>query len=196
MWLSVFEQKARSTPPWLFALIIAALIAVQAAVEFAVGRVPICVCGTIRLWAGVVQSPENSQQIFDWYTFSHVIHGLGLYGLMWLVAPRFPVALRLVLTVAVEGAWEMLENSNFIIDRYRATISYDYRGDSILNSVSDTVATIFGFTLAYWLPVWVAVALALLLEVFVGYEIRDNLTLNIIMLIYPFDAIRTWQGGA
>ena len=180
-------------PIWACVLIAAGLLASLAVVLLLMGRPLWCECGYIKLWHGVVMSSENSQHITDWYTISHIIHGFGLYGVLWLVGPR-SLELRFVIALAAEVAWEIFENTDFVINRYRAdTIALDYYGDSVINSMADVLACALGFVLASRLPVWMTLVVAVAIEGILAYVIRDNLTLNIIMLIYPFEAIKEWQ---
>jgi hypothetical protein len=176
---------------------ILAVVIAAAAAELAMGRSALCPCGHFALWHGVVQSNENSQQLTDWYSFSHVIHGFLFYGAAWLLLRRAPLAARLFAAVVVESTWEVLENSPIIIDRYRAvTMAWGYAGDSVLNSMADIACMMVGFFLARKLPIWATIAIAVAFELFTLWAIRDNLTLNVLMLVAPSAAIRAWQAAA
>ena len=182
------------TRAWLPPLL---LMLAAAAILLAMGRSPICACGRVTLWVSSSTSPETSQMLADWYSASHIVHGLLFYAALSLVARRWPVERRFLVALAVEASWEIAENSPWIIDRYRsATTAIGYTGDSVLNSVSDIMMMGLGFLLARRLPLWAALLMVVVLELVPLAIIRDNLTLNVIMLLHPVDAIRTWQAGA
>ncbi|WP_347139883.1 DUF2585 domain-containing protein [Paracoccus sp. SSK6] len=187
----MFTKKA--FPYWC----VVAVIAGAAMVLLAAGRVPICECGYVKLWHGQTVSSENSQHLSDWYTPSHLIHGIIFYAALWLVARRVPLGWRLLAATLVEAAWEIVENSDAVIERYRAvTIALDYYGDSVVNSVADILAMVAGFYLARWLPVWLSIAIVVGFEALTIWLIRDGLALNVLMLLWPMDSVRAWQAGA
>ena len=172
-----------------FLIIIAAALA-----ELAMGRHPVCTCGTVDLWVGLRDSPKTSQMLADWYSLSHIVHGLIFYFLLWLLFRRSPVALRFLGALLIEAAWEVTENTPFVIDRYReTTAALGYSGDSVINSVSDILMMALGFLAARKLPVWAAVLLVIALEVLPLFVIRDNLTLNVWNLLAPNPAVQAWQ---
>ena len=182
-----------------YVLIFLLILVVFAGTLFLMGRLPICACGYVKLWQNDVMSAENSQHLMDWYTLSHIIHGFGFFALMWWISKKFfhgqlPLGLMFIAAVLLETGCEVLENSPMIINYYRAnTVSLGYVGDSIINSLGDVLSMSFGFYLAYKLPVKVTIALLIIMELLAGFVIRDNLTLNILMFIHPFQAVKSWQ---
>ena len=176
--------------------IIVAVVAFSGFLELEMGRTPTYKYGPVRLWSGDVYSNQNSQQVADPYTFTHLVHGAALYGLLRLMFAASPPSLRFAIAISAESAWEVLENTDVVINRYRAdTIALDYYGDSIINSMADILACALGFWVAKRFPTWLTVSSIIALEVVLGFWIRDNLILNILMLLHPVEGIRTWQTG-
>jgi hypothetical protein len=186
----------RPLAPWQTAALAVAIVAAGALALAAMGHPWICTCGTVKFWYGGINTSEGSQHLTDWYSWTHIEHGLIFYLVLWLVARRLPLSWRFAIAVMVEVGWEIVENSPWIIDRYRtATISLNYFGDSVVNSVGDVLSMMLGFLIAARLPVWFGIVFALAVEAVLAVVIRDNLVLNIIMLLFPLDAIRQWQAG-
>jgi uncharacterized protein DUF2585 len=174
--------------------IVVAIVCLAAILQIAMGRPLTYRNGPVRWWSGDITSDQNSQQISDPYTLTHVIHGAAFYGLTRLVLPSAFLYTRLLGAITLEAAWEVYENTDQVIERYRAeTISLGYYGDSVINSVADILACLFGFWLTSRLPTRLTIAWVVVVEVLLAFWIRDNLTLNIIMLLHPVDAIRAWQ---
>ena len=186
----------------MYGVAAAALVALQITVLHAFGQPFFAASGRILLWVNDVFSPDMSQQLADWYSFSHIIHGFIFFGLLYLVAPRLPLGVRLLIAMGIEIGWEITENTPMTIQHYRQqALAAGYRGDSILNSLSDTLMMSTGFFIASRLRARYVIAVALGLEIFTACTIRDNLTLNVINLIAPRDwapiqAIHSWQAGA
>lgn len=188
------QTTSSSTRFWLTVTLL--IIAVQIIAQYAMGRIWICECGYVKLFEPGVNTAGNSQHLFDWYTPSHIIHGFLFYLLGWAVMRGKPLAMKLSLAAFIEAAWEILENSPIVIDRYRtATMAVGYTGDSILNSGMDMVSMIAGFLFAARAPVWLTVTIALVFEVLTAFIIRDNLTLNVVMLVWPVEAVKIWQSA-
>lgn len=176
---------------WLF---IALVVLATIMVEWWMGRLAFGPDGRFGWFEGDIWSAAQSQRVADPYSVTHLVHGFLFYGLLFLVARRQPVTIRLLLAITLEALWEILENSPIVIDRYRAvTIAQGYVGDSILNSVSDILMAAIGFLMAWRLRLVVSLALVVVAEILMVYFYRDNLTLNIVMLLWPIDAIREWQ---
>ena len=172
------------------------ILLATAAILLAMGRNPICTCGTIDPWVGLRDSPKTSQMLADWYSLSHVVHGLLFYAGLWLVARRWPAEWRFLAALLIESAWEVIENTPLVIDRYReTTAALGYSGDSVINSMSDILMMCVGFLAARRLPVWTSIALLVVLEVVPLFVIRDNLALNILNLLAPNAAVAAWQAG-
>ncbi len=183
-------RRSRAVP-WALLIIVTA-----AATLLAMGRNPLCSCGTVELWVGNTASSKTSQMLSDWYSPSHLVHGFLFYAALWLVARRWPLERRFLAALLVEAAWEVAENTPWVIDRYReATIALGYTGDSVINSMADLGWMILGFGIARRLPAWATVAIAVAFELLTLLVIRDNLTLNVWMLLAPNDSIKAWQSA-
>ncbi|MDB4978027.1 MAG: hypothetical protein JWM56_213 [Candidatus Peribacteria bacterium] len=191
--MTQIQSSIRNHPSALAGTIILVLITAQALILHFMGRIAMCACG-FGLWTGNAWSNATSQHFADPYSLSHILHGFIFYALLTIFSKKLTVRQRLVIATVIEIGWELLENSPVIINRYRAaTASLDYMGDSILNSVGDVVSCILGFYLAARLPVKWTLVISLLIELGMLFFIRDNLTLNVIMLIYPIRAVKIWQ---
>lgn len=169
-----------------------------ASVELYSGRSLLGPDGKFGWWDGDVWSSENSQRVADAYSFSHIIHGMLFYAILWFIARklpgRFPLKYRFLIALIIEAGWELLENSPLIINRYReATISLGYVGDSVLNSTCDVLMVAIGFLIARFSKIWISIVLIIAFELGCLFWVRDNLTLNVIMLVHPIESIKTWQ---
>ncbi len=173
------------------------LFALQGVALFLMGQPSICTCNVVKVWEGMVLSSGNSQHLTDWYTISHVLHGAGFYYLLSWFFPRLSLPQKFLIAIGFEVGWEVLENGELLIDRYRKTaLAQGYVGDSILNSLSDTLAMLVGFVIAWRFKWWLIIPLMFLVELWSIYMIHDGLLFNMIQLIYPLDFIDEWQRGS
>jgi Protein of unknown function (DUF2585) len=189
----MLQARMKRAVPWL------AIVLVLMATAYLLrsqGRLWWRPCNHLCLWSGRAWSSDNSQQLFGSFTFTHVLHGFLFCGLLTLVLPRLSALWRLSIAVSMEALWEVAENSEFIIRRYREwTVAHGYNGDTIVNSFGDILACGLGFVLARQLGFRRALAVFMLTEVTLAFWIRDSLLLNVLMLIYPIDAIKHWQAA-
>ena len=181
---------------WPITVMVTTLLVTMVELRFQ-GRLWLCSCGKIYLWVGNIHSSDNSQHLLDPYAFTHLLHGVVIFWVLALALPNLRAHWQLTLAVAIEAAWEVFENSAFVIDRYReATIALGYEGDTIVNSMSDIIVCGIGFALATYLGFRRSFALFALTELLLVVWIRDSLILNVVMLIYPIEAIKAWQMGS
>lgn len=172
----------------------AGLVVILIGILALMGRPFFCPCGTLKLWQGDVFSPQVSQHLTDWYTFTHVIHGILLYGGLWWLLPDKSHGHRFIMALAIEGSWEIFENTEFVIDYYRQnTMAVEFYGDTIINSVSDLGAMAVGYWITFNLPLWGSVGMLVVIEVLLTLIIRDSFFLNVLMFLYPFEFIKSWQ---
>lgn len=195
----LWPARKRTPPaaqPWIYAVLIVALFAAKALVLWALDRPFLCPCGFARVWHAGISGPENSQHLADWYSPSHLIFGMLFYWLMWKTSRHWPRGWLYVAATVASVGWEVAENLPFMIERFGDTgLGQPYAGDSILNSVGDTVFTLAGFALAMRLPVAATIVLAAALEVAAGLVARDSFLLTLVTFIHPLDAIQRWQAG-
>jgi Protein of unknown function (DUF2585) len=189
-------DDTRSLPRLAYLGAGATILALAGALELAMGRKIWGVSGQRGIWSGDINSPHNSQYLTDPYSFSHLTHGILLYGITWPFARKVSRPGRALMALALEATWEVFENTNMVIERYRAaTISLHYYGDSVMNSMCDILTCMAGFALAAILPTRVTIVAVLVLEIGLALWIRDSLLLNIVMLIHPLATIRAWQSA-
>lgn len=177
-----------------------AVLALVAAAEFFLGRTFLGPDGQFGWWSNDIYSITNSQRVADVYSLSHIIHGILFFAFLWLVARRLPVKISFLIAMLIEAGWEILENSAVIINRYReATIALGYTGDSVLNSLCDVGMAALGFFIAFlsvrFSKIWISIALIIIFELGTLFWVRDNLTLNVLMLVHPLESVKVWQAA-